>query len=63
MIDRANRDRWFQEGRLTLRERAAREVERLIARYTPSRLADDVKAEPTRLMEREARRHAFAFSP
>ena len=63
VIDRANRDRWFKEGQLTLRERAAREVERLIERYTPSRLADDVKAELTRRMEREARRHGMEKLP
>jgi len=63
VIDRANRDRWFKEGRLTLRERAAREVERLVARYTPSRLPDDVKADLTRLMEREAWRHGMERLP
>ena len=40
VIDRANRAKWSRDKR-TLGERAAREVERLVARYTPSRLPDD----------------------
>jgi len=56
VIDRANRDRWEKSGALALRERAAREVARLIAGHTPSRLRDGPKAELTRLMQREARR-------
>jgi hypothetical protein len=38
-------------------------VERLIARHTPSRLPDDRKAELTRLMEAEAKRHGMAALP
>jgi trimethylamine--corrinoid protein Co-methyltransferase len=55
-IDRANRSRWLAEGGLTLGQRAHREVDRLLAAYQPSALADDVKAELTRLMTGEARR-------
>jgi trimethylamine--corrinoid protein Co-methyltransferase len=62
-IDRASRVRWTKDGKPTLRERASREVERLIARHTPSRLPDDCKAELTRLMEREARRHGMSALP
>jgi trimethylamine--corrinoid protein Co-methyltransferase len=56
VIDRANRARWLEEGGLTLGERAAREVERLVAEAAPSRLSDDIKKEMTGLMESEARR-------
>jgi trimethylamine--corrinoid protein Co-methyltransferase len=63
VIDRANRDRWLKEGGLTLRQRAAREVSRLIERYTPSRLPEQSKAELTRLMDREARRHGMEVLP
>jgi trimethylamine--corrinoid protein Co-methyltransferase len=56
VIDRANRARWIRQGGLTLRERAAREVSRLVGKYTPSRLPEQNKSELTRLMEREARR-------
>jgi len=56
VIDRANRTRWEREGALTLEERAHREVERLLKAYTPSTLADEIKTELIRRMEREARR-------
>ena len=62
-IDRANRSRWQEEGGLTMRERAHREVERLIADYHPSRLPDDVKRELTKLMEAEARRFGMNRLP
>lgn len=55
-IDRANRSRWQEEGALSLRTRAHREVERLVAAYEPSSLPDDVKRELTTLMEKEADR-------
>jgi trimethylamine--corrinoid protein Co-methyltransferase len=54
-IDRANRSRWQEEGGTTLRDRAAREVERLVGEAQPSRLPDDIKKQLTELMEREAR--------
>jgi trimethylamine--corrinoid protein Co-methyltransferase len=56
VIERANRARWLDEGQLTLGERAAAEIERLLASYEPPPLADDVVGELTRLMESEARR-------
>lgn len=63
VIDRANRVRWLKEGRLSLRDRAAREVARLIESYTPSRLPEDAKAELTRRMEQEARRYGMDSLP
>jgi trimethylamine--corrinoid protein Co-methyltransferase len=63
VIDRANRARWLKDGQLTLRQRAAREVERVIETYTPSRLPEAVKAELARLMTREARRHGMERLP
>jgi trimethylamine:corrinoid methyltransferase-like protein len=63
VIDRGNRARWLKEGGMTLRQRAAREVERIVARYTPSRLPEQTKAELTRLMEREARRYGMEALP
>ncbi len=62
-IDRANRSRWQEEGGLSLRERAHGEVQRLLAAYQPSRLADDIKVELTRLMEAEARRFGMDGLP
>lgn len=63
VLDRANRARWEKEGSPSLRERAAREVERLIAQYRPSALPDSVKVELVRLMEQEARRHGMDALP
>lgn len=63
VIDRASRARWLEEGQVTLRERAAREVSRIIKAYTPSRLPEETKSELTRLMEREARRHGMEALP
>ena len=63
VIDRANLARWVKDGQLTLRERAAREVARLLEKYTPSRLPETAKAELTRLMTAEARRHGMETLP
>ena len=63
VIDRANRSRWQEEGGCSLRERAHREVERLLAGFEPSRLPDTAKAELTKLMEAEARRHGMGSLP
>ncbi|MBZ5544660.1 MAG: trimethylamine methyltransferase family protein [Acidobacteriia bacterium] len=63
VIDRANRARWLKGGKLTMRERAAQEVSRLIASYTPSRLPEAAKLELTRRMEREGRRYGLEALP
>ena len=62
-IDRANRARWTEEGGLSLCQRAHREVIRHLGDYAPSRLADDVKGELTRLMQAEARRFGMDRLP
>jgi trimethylamine--corrinoid protein Co-methyltransferase len=62
-IDRANRARWQAEGGRTLGERAHAEVERHLARHTPSSLPDTTKAELTRLMTEEARRWGMTALP
>jgi trimethylamine--corrinoid protein Co-methyltransferase len=56
VIDRANQARWAEEGRLTLGERARREVERLVGAWEPSRLGEDVRGELVRRMDSAARR-------
>ena len=63
VIDRANLSGWVQGGRLTLRERAGREVSRLIGQFKPSRLASEAKTELTRLMRQEARRYGMDALP
>jgi len=63
VIDRANQARWLEEGGLTLRERAVREVSRLVASYTPSRVSEQARRDLTSVMEREARRHGMPALP
>ena len=63
VVDRANSSRWLEEGGLTLHERAAKEVEKLINSYEPSSLSDDVKSELERLMTAEARRFGMDSLP
>ena len=43
MIERAPLGRWREEGETTLGQRASREVERIVAAWTPSRLPDETK--------------------
>lgn len=43
VIERAPLGRWREEGARTLGERAAGEVEKLVAAWTPSRASDDAK--------------------
>ncbi len=63
VIDRANRGRWLEKGALTLGQRAAREVERVLAKYVPPRTSAQTRSELTRLMEREARRYGMDALP
>jgi trimethylamine:corrinoid methyltransferase-like protein len=63
VIDRANRTRWYEEGGLTLPERAHREVVKLLKDYVPSRLPENVKKELTKLMITEARRYGMDCLP
>lgn len=63
VIDRANRERWANDGRLTLWERAKREVTRIVAASKPSRLPEETKRELTRLMHWEAQRYGMAVLP
>jgi trimethylamine:corrinoid methyltransferase-like protein len=53
----------MEEGQVTLRERARKEVSRIIKAYKPSRLTEETKLELTRLMEREAVRHGMDALP
>ena len=63
VIDRASHARWLKDGGVSLRKRASREVERRIAKYTPSRLPEESKRELTRRMESEGRRHGMESLP
>jgi len=55
VIDRANRARWEDDGKTTLRERAAAEVERIVGEAEPSRLEDGIKAQLVERMEAAAK--------
>jgi len=62
-IDRARRERWEQEGSLSLGERAHRQVARLLDTYQPSRLPEDTQRELVRRMEHEASRYGLERLP
>lgn len=55
VIDRTSRARWLEEGASTVGERAAAEVERLLADFTPSRLGADKRQELEAVMTVAAR--------
>jgi trimethylamine--corrinoid protein Co-methyltransferase len=55
-IDRANRQRWQQQGSLDLNARVQNEVNKLLENYQPSRLPEAAKKDLVKLMEKEARR-------
>ncbi|MCU0233085.1 MAG: trimethylamine methyltransferase family protein [Thermoanaerobaculales bacterium] len=55
VIDRTSRPRWLEEGGATLGERAAAEVDRLLAASEPSRIPDEARRELERIMTAAAR--------
>ncbi len=63
VVDRTSRARWLEEGAATLGDRAAREVDRIIAEYTPSRIDDDVRRELEEVMTTAARAHGMDTLP
>lgn len=63
VLDRANRSRWQEEGGLTLMERARRETERLLKKYTPVRTDPKISDELTKLMKAQARRFGMDLLP
>ncbi len=50
VIDRTSRARWLEEGRATLAERAAAEVDRLQLEFEPSRIDDTTRSELASIM-------------
>lgn len=63
VIDRANLNRWQEEGSQTLRQRAAKEVARLIQTWKPSSLSEETKKDLTKLMSSEAKKHGMDKLP
>jgi len=62
-IERANRQRWYEEGSRTLSERAKTEVEKHLDGYEPSDLDDSTRSELTKLMTSEAKRYGMDKLP
>lgn len=56
-IDRANRERWKQQGAKNLGRRLHDEVDKLLKSYQPSRLPETARNDLIKLMDKEARRH------
>lgn len=63
VIDRSSEARWRADGGVTLLARAACEVERLVAAWTPSRLPDAVKRDLASVMESAAQRAGLDALP
>ena len=62
-IDRANRSRWLDEGGVTLRDRAHKQVRELLNSYQPSGISEDTKADLTKRMTAEAARFGMDRLP
>jgi trimethylamine--corrinoid protein Co-methyltransferase len=63
VVERAPLGRWREEGETTLGERARREVENLVAAWTPSRLPDDTKRALRETMAEAARAAGMSELP
>ena len=63
VLSRANRSRWEEDGSTTLLQRAADEIEKVLKKWQPTHLSNDVRIELARLMEVEARRYGMARLP
>jgi len=62
-IDRANRERWKQQGAMDLNARLHSEVKKLLNTYQPSTLPETTRRDLVKLMEEEARRHGQDHLP
>ncbi len=62
-IDRANRQRWKQDGALDLKARLQNEVKKLLETYQPSSLPETTKKDLVKLMEKEASRYGQNHLP
>ena len=62
-IERANRQRWKQQGSTDINTRLGNEVNKLLKAYQPSTLPEITKKELVKLMETEARRHGQDYLP
>jgi trimethylamine--corrinoid protein Co-methyltransferase len=62
-IERANRERWKQQGAMDLNARIHNEVNKLLKTYQPSTLPETTKKDLVKLMEKEARRYGQYHLP
>jgi len=62
-IERANRQRWTQQGATDINARLHNEVNKLLKTYQPSRLPETAKKDLTKLMVTEARRYGQGHLP
>jgi trimethylamine--corrinoid protein Co-methyltransferase len=62
-IDRANLDRWYEEGSTTMWERAQGEVKRILADAPASPLDSSILSDLTKLMTKEAANHGMDKLP
>jgi trimethylamine--corrinoid protein Co-methyltransferase len=63
VIDRANRSRWQEDGGLTLKQRAARMIDKIISECHPVGLSEGIRKELANLMAAEARKHGMERLP
>jgi trimethylamine--corrinoid protein Co-methyltransferase len=56
-IERANRQRWEQDGAIDTNTRLCNQVDKLLKTYKPSALPETTKKDLVKLMEEEAHRH------
>jgi len=63
LIDKAGRERWEEEGSLTLGARARREIDNITRSYEPTRLSPETRKELVKIMESEARRQGMPSIP
>ncbi len=63
VIDRANKARWMEEGGSTMTDRASEEVKKIISKYEPTGVSEDVKNELIKLMTNEAVRYGQTALP
>jgi len=63
VIDRMSRARWLEEGAATLGENAAREVDRIVGEFTPSRIGAEVQKNLEDVMSAAAKANGMDALP
>jgi trimethylamine:corrinoid methyltransferase-like protein len=63
VVDRSSEARWREDGGETLLARAAREVERIVAAWAPSRLPETARRDLVSVMEAAARQAGLDALP